>query len=446
MGLTRRCAAVFALVLLVAAACGSDDDDGEKSSPTTSKSSGENVHLEGVPGVTDTEINFAVIGTKANNPLGTCILDCYLSGVRAHFAFRNDEGGIYGRDLVVSKVLDDELTKNQVRAKEIISANDVFAGFQATLYASGWADLDEAGMPTFSWGIHFNEANGRESIFNTNAMNCGTCTGRLVPYAAASVKAKRAASLGYGVSQNSKDCANAVANSYREYKADTGVDVVYVNDDVAFGMPNGIGPEVTAMKNAKVDFISTCFDLNGMKTLAQELQRQGMDDVVLYHPNTYDQNFVKAAGDLFEGDIVSIQFRAFEADASGSALDDFLEWMKKTNAKVTELAMQGWINATLAYEGLEAAGPNFDRAKVIAAINKMTAFSADGLINPIDWTRQHVPPTQDDPYTHGFLKECAVQVKVVNGAFKTVAPKDKPWICFDNKTRDWSEPEFTDFK
>ena len=31
-----------------------------------------------------------------------------------------------------------------------------------------------------------------------------------------------------------------------------------------------------------------------------------MDDVVLYHPNTYNQDFVAAAGDLFEGDYVGV--------------------------------------------------------------------------------------------------------------------------------------------
>jgi hypothetical protein len=63
--------------------------------------------------------------------------------------------------------------------------------------------------------------------------------------------------------------------------------------------------------------------------------------------------------------------------------------------------MLGWIAADLAYQGLVEAGPEFDRAKVIAATNTLTAYSADGLINPIDWSRQHVPPTQDDPKTHG---------------------------------------------
>jgi len=67
------------------------------------------VPLEGVPGVDDEEIAFAVIGIRTNNPLGTCILDCYLDGIEAYFAFRNAEGGLFGRELSVSYVLDDEL-------------------------------------------------------------------------------------------------------------------------------------------------------------------------------------------------------------------------------------------------------------------------------------------------------------------------------------------------
>lgn len=38
-----------------------------------------------------------------------CILDCYQDGIRAYFAFRNSQGGTYGRKLTMNKVLDDEL-------------------------------------------------------------------------------------------------------------------------------------------------------------------------------------------------------------------------------------------------------------------------------------------------------------------------------------------------
>jgi len=266
-----------------------------------------------------------------------------------------------------------------------------------------------------------------------------------VPYAASLVKAKKIATLGYGISENSKICASTNAKSIEMYSAETGEKVAYVNDNLAYGLPNGIGPEVTAMKKAGVDFITTCIDLNGMKTLAQELHRQGMDDVVLMHPNTYNQSFVKEAGALFEGDIVSVSFRPFEATATSGGLKQYLKWMDKAGNQLSELAMVGWLNADLAYTGLKAAGPNFDRAKVIAATNQIHDYTADGLLNPIDWSRQHNPPTQDDATTNGYKQECSSLVRVVKGEFQVVGDASKPFICWSNANRDWAEPTHEDF-
>jgi hypothetical protein len=461
-----RLCAVFVILLLGAAACGNSGDDEDSSATTTEATQpadenadeGEDadedadagderdtfVPISGVPGVSDEEISYGAIGTRTNNPLGTCILDCYLDGVNAYFAFRNSEGGIYGRDLVLGEELDDELGQNQVRSLEVISGEKSFGVFSATLLASGWGDLDTAGVPTYAWGIHAAEAASREHIFPSLAVICGDCTGRGVPYAAQVAGATRVASLGYGVSENSKVCSQAVARSIEKYSADTGAVVAYLNDSLDFGLPNGIGPEVTAMKNAGVEFISTCLDLNGMKTLAQELDRQGMQDVVLYHPNTYNQKFVAEAGDLFEGDIVTVQFRPFEAEAGDSGLNDYLEWMEETGSELSELAMVGWINADLAFQGLLAAGPEFDRASVVEATNQMTAYTADGLIVPIDWTRQHEAPTEGDP-ANDYEQECTVLVRVVDAKFETVAPPDRPWLCWDSSSQEWAEPTPTNF-
>jgi Periplasmic binding protein len=453
---TRRAtAAALVLVLgLGLVACGNSGDD--TAAPTSTAGNGgdasaggeshrdEFVPISGVPGVSDDQISYAVIGTKNGNPLGTCILDCYLQGIEAYFAFRNSEGGIYGRDLVVGETFDDELTQNQVRSLDVVSGNKSFGAFQATLLATGWGDLDSAGVPTYAWGINAAEAANRSHIFPSAVIRCDHCTGRAVPYAAKISGAKRAASLGYGVTENSKVCAQTTAESIEMYKGDTGVDMAYLNDDLAYGLPNGIGPEVTAMKDAGVDFISTCIDLNGMKTLAQELRRQGMDDVVLYHPNTYNQQFVKDAGDLFEGDIVTVQFRPFEADSEGTALNDFLTWMDKQGDQPSELAMVGWINATLAYEGLLAAGPDFDRDKVTAATNAMTDFTAGGLIQSVDWGVAHTPYTQETRDVDKGL-DCSALVKIEHGAFTTVAPPDKPWLCWPQADVAWSDPKPTTF-
>ena len=260
------------------------------------------------------------------------------------------------------------------------------------------------------------------------------------------VDATTVATLGYGVSANSKEAAQGAADAVELYGDETGQTVGYTNDDLAFGLPNGIGPEVTAMKDAGVDFIIGSLDLNGMKTLAQELERQGMGDVPMLHPNTYDQAFVAEAGDLFEGDIVSVAFRPFEADPGDSQLGDFQQWMEETGSEITELAMIGWLNADLAYQGLVEAGPQFDRASVISATNEMTEFTAGGLIPPIDWSRQHEPPTEEDPATHGPAQACASFVRIVDGAFELIGDPASPFLCWDGTNRDWTEPDETNFE
>ena len=416
---------------------------------TTVASNGTFAPVEGVPGVTDDEIHFAVLGTKANNPTGTCILDCYVTGIQAYFDWRNSQGGVNGRQMVLTTKLDDELALNQQKALEIVSANDTFATFSAVQLATGWADIANAGIPLYVWMIHPPEANGHDNVFGTREPACIDCLQRQVPYAASLAGATKVASLGYGVSEASKQCAEATAASVEEYGAQFGLESAYLGDDLAFGLPNGIGPEVTAMKEAGVDFIAGCLDLNGMKTLAQELQRQGMlDTTTLYHSNTYDQAFVKEAGELFEGDYVQAPFRPFEADPGTSQMNEFLEWMGKDGQPINELAMDGWINADQAFQGIVAAGPEFDRESVIAATNTWTDYTAGGLIQPIDFTRQHTSATNDDAgrAANGPKYDCIALVKVSGGALEVVGDAAKPWNCWPGETSAWSEPTAMNFE
>ena len=92
-----RSAAAALLLSALLAACGNSeggaDDGADDPDGTPSEGQGGEeerdtfVSLDGVPGVTDDEISYAVIGTEANNPLGTCILDCYVDGIEAYFAW-----------------------------------------------------------------------------------------------------------------------------------------------------------------------------------------------------------------------------------------------------------------------------------------------------------------------------------------------------------------------
>ena len=456
-----------ALIALVAAGCGNSGSDETApaattavpttAAPTTTAAPATTTttteppdprftfeQVEGVPGVDDEEIAFAVIGIRTNNPLGTCILDCYLHGVEAYFAFRNAEGGLFGRELRVSEVLDDELFSNQIRALEVISADNVFGVFNATLVASGWGDLNDSGIPNFVWNIHATESANRTNLFGHFASMCADCTQRGVPYTVKVAGATKVASLGYGVSENSKVCAQSVADSIDLYSADIGAEMAYFNDSLGYGLPNGIAPEVTQMKELGVDFISTCMDLNAMKTMAQELARQGMSDVVLYHPNTYNHPFVAEAGDLFDGDFVTPQFMPFEADADNAMQTAFTDTMAEMGQELSELAMIGWINADEAYTAILSAGPVFDRQSAIDALNSQTDYDAGGLIVPVDWSRQHVPPVEGDA-ANDYALECFAPVRMSGGAFETVADPATPWLCWDNTTLDWAEPTQTVF-
>ena len=65
----------------------------------TSRISGEFQPIEGVPGVTDETISYGVVGTGLSNPLGYCLLECYVDGIEAYFEYRNELGGVHGREL-----------------------------------------------------------------------------------------------------------------------------------------------------------------------------------------------------------------------------------------------------------------------------------------------------------------------------------------------------------
>ncbi|EFC79414.1 ABC transporter substrate-binding protein [Parafrankia sp. EUN1f] len=436
-----RAVAVLLVVLgLVAAACSNSSGEAD-SSPSTGGNSAS------APGVSSTEIKFSVLGTKTNNPLGNCLHECFLEGIKAYFAYRNSEGGVNGRQLVVSKEVDDQLGQNQQKAVEIISANDTFATFSATQLATGWGEFAEAGVPLYGWAIHPAEMSGKDSIFGNSAPPCLDCMDRTFTYVAKLAGVKKIAALGYGVTDNSKQCVSQITDTVDRYKATTGQEIVYKNDSLAFGLANGVGPEVTAMKKAGAEIIMTCLDLNGMKTLAQELKRQGMDNIPMYHLNSYNQKFVTDADGLFEGDYMSVAFRPFEAGDGDSSMTAFRKWIEKEGGELDEMAMYGWIDADLAYQGLLAAGKNPTRDAVISATNKLTDYTAGGLIFPVDWSRQHVPATKADPITHGYKQVCRALVQVKNGKFQLVGgTKDKPFVCWPAKDDTWTEPTLTTFK
>jgi len=87
-------------------------------------------------------------------------------------------------------------------------------------------------------------------------------------------------------------------------------------------------------------------------------------------------------------------------------------------------------------QGLQEAGPDFNRSKLIEAINKETDFTAQGIRpDGIDWTTTgHTGRTNTD---------CTSILQVQSGK---LVPKygqpGKPLICFDMNNVDLDHPTY----
>lgn len=433
----RRCnrsLVVLIVVVLAAAACGNADSGGsdESSDPTEQAENVEDGQVSDAaddefvevdqPGVTDDTITVSGVASTTN-PLGGKYGTVF-DGVQAYFAMVNSEGGIYQRELVLpeSNEHDDQLANNQQEVQQIITQDDPFAVVGvATLLFAGAELLTEENLPTFGWNINAEFANAPNLFGEKGSFLDFTAPGPLVPFVARESGASKVGVLAYNVPQSS-DCLEGVENAFERYGESAGAEVVFADASLAYGT-NDLSVQVQQMRDAGVDFVTTCMDNNGVTTLAREMQRQGLD-APQYLPNGYDYDLVGEFGDLFEGSYVGTEFSPLEFEPQPPGIEDYLEWMDETGGTVGEISLAGWISAAQFVTGLRAAGPDFTRQKVIDGLNQLTDVDADSIIPGNDWTIAH---DQVDPL------QCTAISRIEDSEFvPTFTEDDKPFVCFES--------------
>jgi branched-chain amino acid transport system substrate-binding protein len=203
--------------------------------------------------------------------------------------------------------------------------------------------------------------------------------------------------------------------------------VVFADKSLPFGVTD-VSADVKRMIDAKPDFVTTCMDENGTLTLVREMHQEGFK-TQLFLPNGYNAAFMAQNAALFEGAAVLVQEAPLETTPQFPALHDFVHWMDARHADKNENSLIGWINADEFVTGLKGAGPNFSRAKVVAALNHLTAYNAGGLTAPIDWTTQH---TNKNPAV-----TCGAFLRVHNGKFvPQFGEPGKPLACLQGPVTD----------
>jgi branched-chain amino acid transport system substrate-binding protein len=378
----------------------------------------------GSPGVSTTEID---VGSIANvtGPLSADFAPV-VNGVEAYFSMINAEGGVHGRKLVLKYQEDDQGSPSQdlTAAQTLVERDKVFAVVGVgTPFFGGASYLAQQGIPTFGYSTSSDWQDHPSLFADYGSVLCFSCGAPGDAYAAQQLGAKSIGVLAYSVPQSAAACEAAATGMRQE-----GLPVTFTD----FAFPFGSDPtaDVLKMKGLNVDLLFTCLDVNGNVNVSRAIVQNGLTMNQVWF-NGYDRSTLQQYSSLMQGVYFGLQHVPFEAALAFPGvypgLDTYIREMQKYQKAYTynETALDGWVAADQFVTGLKALGNAIPTQKALVdAINQETAFTADGLTTPVDWTTAHT--TAVPPY-------CQASVKVEGSSFfpADVQGAHEVFVCFD---------------
>jgi len=376
------------------------------------------------PGVTSSTITVASLATSSG-ALSSGFVDL-IYGVKAYLDMVNAHGGVDGRKIIWSKVADDQAspTTDEIQARNLVEQDHVFAivGVATPFFESG-PYLASTGTPTFGylveggWNKYPNlfGAYGSEIGYNTRA---GVLT-----YVAHEEHAQSVAVLAYGFVATSKDACQAAATGMKR----NGVNVAYQDLDMTY--LEDPTSDVEQMAAHHTDLVLTCLDGPEDLSIAESLHQYGVNAKEIWE-NGYDRATVRQNAAALSGDLFYLQHVPFEAvqefPGKYPSMAQYIATMNKYEPTWTydDISFQGWVNAELFVAGLRAVGRDLTQQKLVNAINKMTDFTAGGLIAPVNWKTAHTKSTP--PFCSAWLQV------TTSGKYQSVLVQhgDQTYMCF----------------
>ena len=338
------------------------------------------------------------------------------TGVEAYFDMVNAEGGVNGRKILFPKSdqLDDQtdgsIDANAVRI--LVQQDHVFAlvGVATPVFA-GANFLVSQDVPAFGYAISPDWTAG-DNLFGAEGSYIDFASPGPEPaFLAQQVGARKVGLLAYSVTESQQGCAGFATVMQRH-----GITIAY--EDLSIPAPAiDLTADVVRMKEAGVQMVVSCLDVSGNVLLSQTMQQQSMDHVTQYWLNGYDETTLQQYKSAMEGVYFLIPHTPFQLPPSQlpryPGMQQYLAQMARyfPGQTPSEESLTGWINADLFVTALRMIGRDVTRSRLIAAVNSLKAYTADGLVTPIDWGAEH---DANGPY------DCNVFVQVRNGAFVPV--------------------------
>jgi hypothetical protein len=382
-------------------------------------------HAGDTDGVTATTIKVGAMGSISG--FASSDFAPVITGARMYFDRLNAGGGVDGRKIVYSPVIDDGTSPSgDTSAAQQLVQDKVFAVVGVgTPFFTGSSILRAQAVPTFGLQEDTNAQWAGPTMFGAGGSYVDSSAPMpQVVFVAQRTRAHRAAVLAYNVAQSSGGCVSVIT-ALAKFHIDTPV----VDISIPYGAAS-LDADVTRMQQHGIDFVATCMDATGNIKLSQTLQQHGMGSVTQYWLDGYNNQTLRNNRAAMDGAYFLLQQTPFEETALHPGvypgIDAFNAALHKYAPAGTQPSgplLSGWVSADLFTQGLRALGPNVTRSGLVGAINKFTDYTGNGAIPPVDWSVAHTGITSLDCST--FVQARADRFVPVYGTAKTV------YVCFN---------------
>ncbi len=349
-------------------------------------------------------------------PLGNQYSPAF-AGAKAYFDMVNAAGGVHGRQIEMVAELDDQTdpATDVSQARALVQSYKVFAVVPvASPVFSAGSYLAAQGMPTFGYNINPAQWEAGPSMFGQDGSYLDPSGLDVAgPFLAKQLRISTVAVLSYAIPQSAQ-CAAGQAASFRRF----GFDVALVDSSLPIGVFD-VSADIARIAAAHVGLVVMCMDPTGDQAVSSALHRAGLTSVAQYWLDGYDQSSLASFRSQYEGVYLSPSYVPFQEALASPGLRQYLSQV--SGAQVGEASLAGWISAAMFVRGLKLAGRDLTRAKLVAAVNSLTSFTADGIEPPVNWHEDHTGPG---------TYNCSAWVQVRKGAFVPVF--HQPFVCIRN--------------
>ncbi|MGH8996262.1 MAG: ABC transporter substrate-binding protein [Acidimicrobiales bacterium] len=312
-------------------------------------------------------------------------------GFKARVALQNAHGGVNGHK-IVPLILDDQTSPTEIATavQDAISKGAFGIVSDSPLFFLAAKAPQEQGIPVTGGSFDGPEW-GTQPYTNMFASDTGSIDPKYPVSTAIGAFLKQhggtvIGSYGYQISPSSSRSAIGTVDSFEHVGGKVGV----LDTSISFGSVDMTTIALQA-KQAGVNAVYAGMDDNSNFALAQALKDAGVKVKALVFPTGFEPEVVNSpAWPSLQGDYFSTGFRPVQLPDSGTQqlVSALQKYEHVAPAKFPAFSIyEGWLGTDLMLKGLQLAGPNPTRAKVIKDLRSLKGYTANGILpQPINYS------------------------------------------------------------